>query len=602
MSQLAQDAGEEQSLSSVDSVKQPREHPSRMRTRIRLRNAVAPFLVFLLFLAVSVGLLINVWRAPLTHINGTADALQTIWFMSWPPFALTHHQSLFESTYMNYPAGIDLLWNTSAIGPAILLWPVTTAWNAVLSYNVVMTVSMALAGVFSFVAIRRYVPRALPALAGAAVYAFSPYMIAHVSAQMHSVVSAVLAPLVLLLLDELLLRQRLRPWLLGVLLALLGVFQFFTHVEAFATELMAAVLLAIVLGILFRSQVRARWPYVRRALVVAVPLTAALLAYPVYVQLLGPNRVLGAIHEPDLYATDLLNVVVPDGLQFIAPDAARAVSDQFTGNASEWNGYLGIPLLIVTIFTLVRYWRVPLVRVAGVLAGVITLLSLGPHLHVAGRVTPIPLPWWIGAHIPLARDVLPARLMVYVYLAVAVLLAFALSRLLTARAGPALAAAAAAVTLIPLIPALPLRSLPVTAPAFFTTSSVNAIPQGAVVLAMPWTGPDVGEQTDALVWAAESHMRFRLIGGYFLARPAPGQRPLRAFVRSLAGTQPPGPLTPDEAATTLALLRQNDVGVVLLDKVPQQAASRRLLTRLLGSPPRDVGGASMWLLQTPTPR
>lgn len=578
---------------SADVPTQPELHKPRPR--------LTTLAVFLLFLALSVGLLIDVWRAPLTHIDGTQDALQTIWFLSWPPYALTHHHSPFVSTYMNYPAGINLLWNTSTIGPAILLWPVTTIWNAVLSYNVIMTLSMALAGVFAFIAIRRYVPSALAALPGAAIYGFSPYVMAHVTGHMHSVVSAVTAPLLLLLLDELFVRQRMRAWLLGVLLALLGVFQFFTHEENFVTEIMAAVLLAILLALVFRSEVRARFPYVRRAIVVAVTLTAVVLAYPLYVQLLGPDRVLGTIHDPDVYATDALNLVVPDFLQWVAPASVQSLSNQFTGNAAEWNGYLGIPLLLISIVTVVRYWRVPVVRIAGLMAVAITVLSMGPHLHVAGQTTPVPLPWWIAARIPLVRDVLPSRLMVYVYLAVALLLAFALSRMATTRAGAALATAAAVLALIPLIPAFPLRSLPVTAPPFFTSAAVKVIPQGAVVLTVPWTGPDTVDQMNGLTWAAESHMRFRVIGGYFLNRPAAGQDDLHAFVDTLSGTQPLPQLAPADRSSILSMLSHNHVGVVILGPVSQQAAARQLLTGLFASQPRDIGGGDMWLLPAAPP-
>jgi hypothetical protein len=566
------------------------------------RNRFVAPAVFLLFLAISVGLLNEVWRAPLTHIDGTQDAIQSIWFMTWPAYALTHHHSPFTSTYMNYPDGINLLWNTSAIGPGLLFWPVTAIWNAVLTYNVIMTASTALAGVFGFIAIRRYVPSALAVLPGAAIYAFSPYMMAHLTGHLHSVASAVTAPLLLLLLDEMFVRQRMRSWLLGILLAALAVFQFFTHEENFVTEIMGAALLALVLAVLFRPQVRQRWPYVARTLAVAAPVGAAVLAYPVYVQLFGPGRVLGTIHDPDVYATDLLNLVVPDYLQQFAPAGAQSLSNHFTGNASEWNAYLGLPLVVIALFTIVRYKKVAIVRVAGLMAGLITLLALGPHLHVAGHTTSIPLPWWIVARIPLVRDVLPARLGVYIYLAVATLLAYALTRLATARVGAVLATGAAALALIPLTPAFPLRSVPVSSPAFFTTSAVNAIPQGAVMLAIPWTSPDALQQMNALMWAAESHMRFRVIGGYFLNAPAAGQEDLHAFVDSLAGTLPIPQLDSAGRSHILGMLRQNDVGVVVLGPVPQQAAGRNLLTGLFGSRPLEVDGNDLWLVPAPAPR
>lgn len=45
--------------------------------------------------------------------------------------------------------------------------------------------------------------------------------------------------------------------------------------------------------------------------------------------------------------TDLTNFVVPTRLQRFAPPAAVAISDRFTGNGTEWDGYLGLPLLML---------------------------------------------------------------------------------------------------------------------------------------------------------------------------------------------------------------------------------------------------------------
>lgn len=440
------------------------------------------------------------------------------------------------------------------------------------------------------------------ALAGGALYGFSPYVIAHALGHLHSVASAVTAPLLLLLFDELFVRQRMRPRVLALCLAMVLVFQFFIHEENFVTEIMAAAMLAFLLAAMFRSQVRERAPYVKKALLMTIALVAVLLAYPLYVELFGPERRLGAILNPDVYATDALNLVVPDTLQLIAPSAASRLSGQFTGNASEWNGYLGIPLLLITTFTTARYWKVPVVRIAAVMAAGITLLSLGPHLHIAGQVTPVPLPWWIPARIPLIRDVIPSRLMVYVYLAVAIILAFALNRLAASRRGRSLAAAVAAAALVPLMPAFPLAASPVSAPSFFTSASASVIPQGTVVLTIPWAAPDTVEQMDPMVWAAETHMGFRILGGYYLSEPSPNQGPLHSFADELAGLQSPAALPAAEQSRILSLLKANHVGAVLLYAARSRQASRDMVTSLLGTRPRDLGGVDIWFLRVATPR
>ena len=54
--------------------------------------------------------------------------------------------------------------------------------------------------------------------------------------------------------------------------------------------------------------------------------------------------------------TDLLNLVVPTDVQQLAPAAALGISSRFTGNGSEQDGYLGIPLILVLLAMWVALW------------------------------------------------------------------------------------------------------------------------------------------------------------------------------------------------------------------------------------------------------
>ena len=82
-----------------------------------------------------------------------------------------------------------------------------------------------------------------------------------------------------------------------------------------------------------------------------------------------------------------------------------------------------------------------------------TILSLGPSLHVGGAPTGIHLPWWVVTKIPLLRDVQANRLMVYVYLAGALVVAEAVAQLWRRRLRVLWLALLAAVALVPLVPA-----------------------------------------------------------------------------------------------------------------------------------------------------
>src|SRR6185503_12808554 len=101
---------------------------------------------------------------------------------------------------------------------------------------------------------------------------------------------------------------------------------------------------------------------------------------------------------------DLYGPVVPNWIQAIAPDAAVRLSASFPGNPAEINGYLGIPLVLIIVFTAVRWWRAPVVRVAALLFLVPLILSMGARLFVGGHRTGIPLPWAAIDSLPLLES------------------------------------------------------------------------------------------------------------------------------------------------------------------------------------------------------
>src|SRR5205807_2374973 len=86
-------------------------------------------------------------------------------------------------------------------------------------------------------------------------------------------------------------------------------------------------------------------------------------------------------------------------------------------------------------------------------------------------------PWWLIAHLPVLDNLQANRLMVYVFLALAILTAFVLQRLGTAAAGRLRAAAPVAIAgavLIPLLPWAPLASRSVDVPPYFSSSAPAA--------------------------------------------------------------------------------------------------------------------------------
>ena len=515
-----------------------------------------------------------------------------MWFLRWTPFALGHGISPLTSHYLNYPAGINLMWNTWMPAVGLLVWPVTALGGAVLADNVVTTAGLALAAFFAFLALRRYVRNDAAAAVGGLLYGFSPYMAAQDASHGQMVAAAAMLPVGLLLLDELLVRQRYDARLLGLGLAAAGIFEFFILEEYFVTEFMAAAVLTAILAISCRRQVRGHARYVVVSAAVAAIVMLAVVAYPVAIQLGGPDRAAGVIHDPDVFVTDLANLVVPTSTQLIAPGWATALSQRFTGNVVEWNAYLGAGLLLVLAVTVAARRRDLAVRSAAIFGAVMTILSLGPFLHLGGVQTDIRLPWWVMTKLPLIRDVQANRLMVYVYLAAAVIVAAAIAQLWRRRFRVLWLGLMAAVALVPLIPAQ-IAAQPVSVPAYFTASAVNEIPAGTGVLTIPCPCPYAPE---GVAWQTAADLRFEIVGGYFLGPQASGQQELERIANALSASQTPQMPSAADRSLFVDELRDDRIGAIVLAQVPHPAAAGAVLSGILGVAPQVTDGVSLWLL------
>jgi hypothetical protein len=310
--------------------------------------------------------------------------------------------------------------------------------------------------------------------------------------------------------------------------------------------------------------------------------------------------------SPGVYETDLLNLVVPGDSQRLAPDRALAIARHFTGNGSEQTGYLGIPLLALLAITVVRHRRDTLVRVAAGAGAVLVVLSMGPTLHVDGRHLHLPLPGLVLAHLPVLGNLLPGRIMLYAFLAAAVLLAVFLSDLRMRAPAPHALAAAVLLTAVAatLFPRTPFPSAQVSTPAFFTGAAVREIPEGDVVLVAPFSRLPV--PTEAMLWQALGDMRFRMPEGYYqgpgpqrsrLYGPAPSAT--SALLERIWAEGSPPPLDPALRRRVAAELRAWGVRDVLVGPMGHHEVMTSVMTSLLGRPPLLRGEVALWLAIDP---
>ena len=109
--------------------------------------------------------------------GNTGDPSIFIWSLQWLPFALSHHLNPLLTDYLHYPAGANLMWNTSILFPALVLTPVTNLFGPIVSYNVLAVLGMSISGWCAYLAVRRYSQHWVSAAVGGLIYEFSPFMV-----------------------------------------------------------------------------------------------------------------------------------------------------------------------------------------------------------------------------------------------------------------------------------------------------------------------------------------------------------------------------------------------------------------------------------------
>jgi len=551
------------------------------------------------------------------------DVAQETWFLRWTSFAILHGHNPFYTTFVHYPRGANLAQNTTMPLLGVLAAPVSWIAGPVGAANFMFWLAPTASASSCYFVLRRCVTYFPAAFVGGLFFGFSPYMIGQAIGHLN-LLFVPLPPLILWILYELFVLRSgsARRW--GIALGLVCAAQFLISPEILLDTALVSVIGLLMLTLTgprpALTRARAAWSGLVFAAIVCIPI----VAYPIYLFLLGPNRYSGSAHGTYPFPADLLGIVVPDRNQVFTPGPIGSIGNHFImGNVVENGSYLGIPLLVVVAAITIRWWREPLIRYSAAMAVVIWVLSLGPHLTVDSHVTWFPLPFALLEHLPLFPSLVDARISLFTDLFVVVLIALGIDRVWAAararRSRPhrpaseplvmaGLLAAVALLIVASLVPPWPMAAFPVSAPAFFTSSAVHRIPAGGVVLAYPYPA---GGNDDAMLWQAADSMAFRLIGGTLIVPDAKGAAsfdpfPLgseafpAALVGAYLGVSPsvvsPGiPTGPPSADAVRAFLIKFGVSTVIFHSAGADPVfAQQLLVGALGPPNSTSGGVDVW--------
>jgi len=571
-----------------------------------------------LFSLPAVALWWHVWSGhPSSALTcACGDPAQEVWFMAWPAWAVAHLHDLFFSGAVNVPDGANLLSNTSGTLVGVLLAPVTWLFGPVTATNVALTLAPALSAWGCFAAIRPLVswkPGAIPA---GLVYGYSAAIVTSLAFGHVSVTWLVIPPLLFTTLHEIVIRQERSVRRDGLVLAALMVVQFLISPEILVMCLLLAVAGLLAVTAVGWRQVRARAGHALPALGIAAGVTIALLAYPAWFGVAGPQAVTGVLFP----LAPVLGVPLSG---FLSPGQYRASASGYVrfGGYLGRNGpptdYVGGGVALTALAAVVAARRRPLTWLLLFLTAVTVWLALGGYLEGAPNWMGHPwLPWRELSRIPLLKEILPDQLAPLLTLFVAFLLAVGLDAVYVAHRRPTSwvarhryavsAAATAAVAVVALVPVfvtfdLPFRVVPLRTPAYMRQAATG-LPADAVLLTVPFA---VSGSPQPMLWQADGGYHFRLAGaalktpnaqGGPVGSGAPGSA--RRILTDLTVLGDPEPTaSPTQIATVRRALQEWQVDDVVIDgpsRDPVYASG--FFTRVLGTAPAYEHGAWVWRL------
>jgi hypothetical protein len=475
------------------------------------------------------------------------------WSLRWWPYAISHGLNPLRTNLIGAPAGFDLAWVTTVPPLALLAWPLTSAFGAVVSLNLLIAIAPPLAAWAAFVLCRRLTGRFWPALAGGIVYGFSAYEMNHTVPGHLNMTFSLLLPLmaylVLLWRDGKLGRTGFVSWMAVGLLLQMALF-----LETFA-ELTLIWVAGLAVGFLVADrQVR---PVISRlarqaglAYLIALCITAPYLGY--VLSHTPPDFSHSPPLGPGVGSLDLASLVVPRSSGTFGIGGLRLFSNELPAISRAC--YVGIPLLVLVVLLAVRTWQSRLTRFLVYMFVFVLLVAIGPELLVANlHITA--LPWAELWNLPIARSAFPTRIMVFGYLALAVLVAVWLTAPLRATALRWLLAVVAVAGILADVGPIVHSTRPAytSTPAFISTGEYRhyLTPKETVLVVS-------GRGNAGLLWQADTDFYLRIAGGY-VSEAITQRTDLPAPAQLLA--------QPSRLADLgfLAYLRRDKVGAILIE-------------------------------------
>jgi hypothetical protein len=487
------------------------------------------------------------------YIGRGPDSPQLIWFLAWWAYAIAHRINPFMTKLLFAPVGASLAWATIVPLAALAALPITWSLGPVAAYNILCLVAPALAGWSAFVLCRWITHSYWPSIAGGWIFGFSSYIGSALLTHL-DVALVFPAPLAVWLVVRRLHNDiALGRFVAGLAILIAAQFLFFAEVAASAT-FAGAIAFALAFAFTDADARRRLWELVLP--IGAAYAIAAIIVSPYLYYMFAFGHSVGSVLDPTLLGADLVSFLIPTAINELGrPALLGSVSSTYLATLAETTSYVALPLIAIAVMFANARFREPVGRILIEVLVILCVLALGSRVVIAGHPT-IAAPWMLLLDFPLLNKIVPIRMMAYVFLALAIMVAIWLA---AADVPPSRKWVLGAALVPFMLPNLSVRfwKAPFDIPPFFSTGLFRQyLAPGEIVMALP--NPIYG---DGMRWQMATDMYFRLAGGYLgispLAPPEYARWPIMAALYDVAGV-------PDAGDQLKALLAHEQVAAIIV--------------------------------------
>lgn len=348
------------------------------------------------------------------------DSGQFLWVLWWFKRALLDLSNPYYTTYIFYPTGVSLAFSTVTPYNAILSIPLQLIFGLIPTYIILLLLSFIIAGYGTYLLVKYMTNDVRASFVSGLIFMFSPY---HFSRGMGhlNLVTIQWIPFYILYLYKTVKEENIMNSLYAGFFLLLVALSDYTY-------LMFMLIFTIIFIIYYHKDILKR-NTIKRILVLIISFGATIFpfAYPALREMAVSNYMYYGGFER--YSADLIGFFIPSRYHPIFGKFDIIKDYGFFGDSDIIKGYgffLGYTALLLTFIAVskiktkeIRFWLWSAI--------IFFILTLGPKLHVNGKLLDFPLPYSILTNIPIMSMLrVPFRWDVLVMLSIAVLAGYGL--------------------------------------------------------------------------------------------------------------------------------------------------------------------------------